>query len=63
LLVALSGRLRESFRHHPWGDSEEISIFKQILEQKQNSTNKIYSIHEPQVYCISKGKDQKKYEF
>ena len=43
--------------------SQEISIFQQILKQEQNSTNKIYSIHEPQVYCISKGKDHKKYEY
>lgn len=25
--------------------------------------NKIYSLHEPQVYCLSKGKEHKKYEF
>ena len=43
--------------------SQEISIFQQILEQKKDSTNKIYSIHEPQVYCISKGKDHKKYKY
>lgn len=41
----------------------EISIFHQVLHQKKDSTNKIYSLHEPQVYCISKGKEHKKYEF
>ena len=25
--------------------------------------NKIYSLHEPQVYCIAKGKDHKQYEY
>jgi IS5 family transposase len=25
--------------------------------------NKIYSLHEPQVYCIAKGKAHKKYEY
>jgi IS5 family transposase len=40
-----------------------ISIFHQVLHQKKDSTNKIYSLHEPQVYCISKGKEHKKYEF
>ena len=25
--------------------------------------NKIYSLHEPQVYCIAKGKDHKAYEY
>jgi IS5 family transposase len=43
--------------------SQQMKIFQQILEQKRNSTNKIYSIHEPHVYCISKGKDHKKYEY
>jgi IS5 family transposase len=41
----------------------EISIFHKVLHQKKDSTNKIYSLHEPQVYCISKGKEHKKYEF
>ncbi|MBW2003162.1 MAG: transposase [Deltaproteobacteria bacterium] len=43
--------------------SQEIALFQKIVAQKRNSTNKIYSIHEPQVYCISKGKDHKNYEF
>lgn len=42
---------------------DQLDIFEQILSQTRNSKNKIYSIHEPQVYCISKGKDHKKYEF
>lgn len=40
-----------------------LNLFKQILAQKKGSKNKIYSIHEPDVCCISKGKDHKKYEF
>jgi IS5 family transposase len=39
-----------------------IETFKTILSQKRKSPNKIYSIHEPQVLCISKGKEHKKYE-
>ncbi len=34
-----------------------------ILNQKRNDKNKIYSIHEPDVQCISKGKVGRKYEF
>lgn len=34
-----------------------------VLTQKRHDTNKIYSLHEPQVYCISKGKAHRKYEF
>ena len=42
---------------------ELLSIFKKILLQRRNSSHKIYSIHEPEVQCISKGTEQKKYEF
>lgn len=41
----------------------DLEIFKQILSQTKGSKNKIYSIHEPEVCCISKGKEHKKYEF
>ena len=33
------------------------------MAQKRGSKNKIYSLHEPEVCCISKGKEHKKYEF
>ena len=42
---------------------ELFEIFNRVLDQTRNSPNKIYSIHEPQVYCIGKGKAHKKYEF
>ena len=40
-----------------------ISQFYRVLSQKKNSKDKIYSLHEPDVLCISKGKEHKKYEF
>ena len=40
----------------------DFLLFKQILNQKKTDSNKIYSIHEPDVQCISKGKEHKKYE-
>ncbi|MDQ2721007.1 MAG: IS5 family transposase [Bacteroidota bacterium] len=40
-----------------------LALFKQVLAQKKTDTNKIYSLHEPYVQCISKGKEHKKYEF
>jgi IS5 family transposase len=40
-----------------------LSIAKRIFEQKRNSKNKVYSVHEPDVVCIAKGKVNKKYEF
>ena len=42
---------------------ELLSIFNKILLQRRNSSHKIYSIHEPDIQCISKGKERKKYEF
>ena len=45
-------------RHAP-----AFEIYKRILSQTKKSKNKIYSIHEPLVYCISKGKEHKRYEF
>jgi IS5 family transposase len=41
----------------------QIELFKRILSQKKSDNNKIYSVHEPDVQCISKGKEHKKYEF
>ena len=41
----------------------ELLLFKQVLNQKQKDQNKIYSLHEPDVRCIAKGKEAKKYEF
>jgi len=42
---------------------ELFLIFNQILSQKRDTRNKIYSIHEPHVKCIAKGKEAKKYEY
>ncbi len=64
-LKTIAGRLvRELERKLPAGDfAEELELFKKVLAQQKNSKNKIYSLHEPEVYCISKGKAHKKYEY
>lgn len=41
----------------------EIELFNKVLAQEKNTKNKIYSLHEPEVYCMSKGKAHKKYEY
>jgi IS5 family transposase len=41
----------------------ELIIFRKILAQVKDTKNKIYSIHEPDVLCIAKGKEAKKYEY
>lgn len=58
LVRELERNLAPSSVHHL-----ELALFKRILAQTQTSKNKIYSIHEPEVCCISKGKEHKKYEF
>jgi len=40
-----------------------FEITEKLLTQTRTSKNKVYSIHEPHVECIAKGKTHKKYEF
>ena len=44
-------------------DRRWVETAKKILSQKRSASRKIYSLHEPEVYCMSKGKEHKKYEF
>ena len=61
----IAGRLvRELDRKLPPNlHQSTLALFKQVLSQRKTDTNKIYSLHEPHVQCISKGKEHKKYEF
>ena len=67
-LKTIAGRLiRDLERKLPADRYEyyknELELFKQVLLQKRTDKQKIYSLHEPYVKCISKGKESKKYEF
>lgn len=64
-LKTIAGRLvRELERKLPPGDfARELELFKEVLAQKKDSKDKVYSLHEPQVYCMGKGKAHKKYEY
>ena len=42
---------------------KDIEIFRRVINQERSDKDKVYSLHEPQVECISKGKEHKKYEF
>ena len=42
---------------------KDFLFYERVLAQKLKDKNKIYSLHEPQVYCIAKGKDHKQYEY
>ena len=35
---------------------EELDVLYRVLTQRKDDKNKIYSVHEPEVLCISKGK-------
>lgn len=61
----IAGRLvRELQRKLEPGKYEtDLLLFEKVLKQKRNDSGKIYSLHEPEVNCISKGKEHKKYEF
>ena len=40
-----------------------LQLANRLLQQTKTSKNKIYSLHSPEVNCISKGKAHKRYEF
>jgi IS5 family transposase len=40
-----------------------LKLYQKVLSQKREDSNKIYSLHEPDVKCYSKGKEHKKFEF
>jgi IS5 family transposase len=40
-----------------------LQIARRIFEQQRHDSGKVYSVHAPEVECISKGKAHKRYEF
>jgi len=42
---------------------ELVALVNRLLAQKPKDRKKLYSLHEPAVDCISKGKAHKRYEF
>jgi IS5 family transposase len=43
--------------------ADELALAKRLLTQKKTDSKKLYSLHAPEVECISKGKAHKRYEF
>lgn len=67
-LRVIAGRLtRELLRKIPNSRfkpyAPDFDTFIQIVHQRKSDAKKVYSVHEPDVQCISKGKEYKKYEF
>jgi IS5 family transposase len=64
----IAGRLVRDLERKMTGEQlikyeHDLLLFHRVLNQQQKDSNKIYSLHEPDVLCITKGKEAKKYEF
>ncbi len=61
------GRLIRDIRRKVTDIDEELAILldraDRIRRQQPKDAKKLYSLHEPEVQCISKGKAHKRYEF
>ena len=43
--------------------ADQLALYERMLKQKRRDKNKLYSLHEPHVYCMSKDKAHRRYEF
>lgn len=60
LIRELRRKLKPSaFAYH----QNDLDLFEQVIHQQRKDKHKVYSLHEPEVACIIKGKVSKKYEF
>jgi len=65
-LKTIAGRLVRELERNLGGRSgyeKMFELYYRVLSQNRQSKDKVYSLHEPDVVCISKGKEHKKYEF
>jgi IS5 family transposase len=67
-LRTIAGRLTRELERNLGQDAFErhqplIENCKKVVGQKKSDSNKTYSLHEPEVACIAKGKAHKKFEF
>lgn len=67
-IKTIAGRLLRDFQRNATHEAslfyaEELALIKRVLRQKRHDKNKVYSLHDPSVLCIAKGKAHKKYEF
>ena len=65
-LRTIAGRLVRELERNLEGKKgyeKMFELYYKVLSQNRKSKNKVYSLHEPDVVCISKGKEHKQYEF
>lgn len=66
LNTRLGRMIRDIRRKAPQPDGaleELLAMCQRLHKQQPHDKNKLYSLHEPEVVCISKGKAHKRYEF
>ena len=66
LKTRLGRLIRDVRRKAPEPDTkldDLLALCERLHEQQRGDKNKLYSLHEPEVVCISKGKAHKRYEF
>ena len=65
-LKTIAGRLVRELERNLVGRKgyeKMFELYYKVLSQNRKSKNKVYSLHEPDVVCVSKGKEHKQYEF
>ena len=67
-LKTIAGRLVQEIERNLPVDAletsrEHVVKFHRALQKERGDKQKLYSLHEPHVYGMSKGKEHKKYEF
>jgi len=65
-LKTIAGHLLREIRRQMSEEQRQrhrLALYRRVLKQKCKDKNKIYFLHEPHVYCMSKSKEHKKYEF
>jgi IS5 family transposase len=67
-LKTIAGRLVREMEHKLRAEAlnkhrEDLNLYHRVLRQKKTDHQKVYSLHAPEVACIAKGKERKKYEF
>ena len=43
-------------------EADRFALYQRVIDQRRTDKNKVYSLHESDVYCVGKGKDHKQYE-
>jgi len=60
LLRELQRKLPEAILEQ---EAERFALYERVLTQQPKDKNKVYSLHEPDIYCVGKGKDHKPFEY